>query len=323
MEDAEIRKIMDQINSELNGDPDHDIEVLNNWGERYRNEPDAEQLMDQISHRLVELIMEEEGDLPQEIFENMLSTADEDYEQACLLIEHHKYEEALGKLLVLTELIRAYPLPDDAVWMDFNSYLDSLVYQDYYSEFNGDKEIRRHPMRPARILFTCGSLLIEMGRSEEALDPLKMLVSFDPVCPKYLFELGEAYKRMGELRDALENAVWALSCASTNDELARCYRDIGYCLSENGEYEDAMMFYMLSLHYKPSKQADMEIAWIQKKTGIKPNLFDIQKIMERCKELDIPVGVSETVQSNIDFLKLISGNVETENQQNDEEEKTE
>ena len=45
--------------------------------------------------------------------------------------------------------------------------------------------------------------------------------------------------------------------------------------------------------------------------------------MERCKELDIPVGVSETVQSNIDFLKLISGNVETENQQNDDEEKTE
>ena len=307
MEETELLKIKNEIDTELNGDPGHDADVLNAWGDRYRGVSGAEELMTWIGRRLAAIVMETEGDLPDKIFEEMVADADKEYEQACLLINHQKNEEALDKLLVLTELIKAYPLPDDVVWTDFSSYLDSLVYQDYYRGFIGDREIRRHPMRPAEILFTCGSLLIETGQPQEALEPLKMLVSLDPVCADYLFELGEAYKRTEHIQDALETASWALSCAQTPAELARCCRDMGYCLSENGEFEDAMMFYMLSLKYQSSRQAELEIAWIQRKSGITPDRFNDEKIRQRCEELEVQIGLSETVRSNIALLKKVAG----------------
>ena len=307
MEETELLKIKNEIDAELNGDPGHDADVLDAWGDRYRGESGAEELISWIGRRLAAIVMETEGGLPDKIFEDMIADADKEYEQACLLINRQKNEEALDKLLVLTELVKAYPLPDDVVWTDFSSYLDGLVYQDYYREFIGDREIRRHPMRPAEILFTCGSLLIETGQPAEAVKPLKMLVSLDPVCAYYLFELGEAYKRTGNIQDALETASWALSCAQTPAELARCCRDMGYCLSENGEFEDAMMFYMLSLKYQSSRQAELEIAWIQRKSGITPDRFSDEKIRQRCEELEVQIGLSETVRSNIALLKKVAG----------------
>ena len=305
MDRTEIDKLLRKMDGELNGDPEHDADVMHEWAERYRGDPDAEPLFMEIGRRLADLIMEEEGDLPLEIYNDMVETADEDYREACALIEEKQYEDALHKLLVLTAVIREYPLAEGTDWMDFNSFLDSLVYQDLYSEEIGDNEIGRHPMHPARILYTCGSLLIEMDRAEEALEPLEMLVSFDPVCPAYLFELGEAYKRTGRIKDAFENALWALSCAQNRADMARCYRDLAYCFAENNEFENAMIFNMMSLHFQSSRQAESEIAWIRKKAGIDPAAFSSEMIMQRCAEMGIPVGISETVQQNIDFLKTV------------------
>lgn len=306
MSEEELQKIIKQIESELNGDPEHDAEIWNKWGEQYRGDQNAAALMNEIAQRLTAIILEQEGDLPEKIFADMVETADDDYAEACELIEEKQYEDALNKLLVLSELIRAYPLSEDAVWMDFTSYLESLVFQDYYSKQIGDREIRRHPMHPGQILYTCGHLLIEMGRPEEALDVLNLLCSFDPVCPKYLFELSEAYKRTGQLQDAYNTSAWALSCAADRKELARAYRDLAYCLTENGDYEDAILLYHLSQRFHATRQAEAELVWIKKKTGLTVDSFNEQAIQQRCEELNIPVGISETVRMNIDFLNTIS-----------------
>ncbi len=305
MEKDQLDKLIKQMESELTGDPDRDAEIMNAWGERYRGDPDAEPFLYEISRRLFSLVLEEEGDLTQEIFDDMVATADDDFEEACNLIEEKQYEDALSKLLVLTAVIRAYSLPEDAVWMDFNSMLDSMVFQDYFSEEIGDREIRRHPMHPGRILFTCGSLLIEMDRAEEALEPLEMLLDLDPVCPKYIFEIGEAYKRIGNIQEAYDQAIWALSCVSSRKDLARCYRDLGYCLVESGAYEDAVMLYMLSLRYQTSRKAEAELAWIHRKSGASAEEITYEMILKRCEELEIPVGISETVKKNMELMDLL------------------
>ena len=306
MSEEELNKILAQIESELNGDAEHDADVLDGWGERFRDDPNAKELMEEIAHRLVDIIMEEEGDLPQQIYDDMVETAEDDYKEACELIEEKQYEEALGKLLVLTEVIRHYPLPEGTVWKDFSSYLEGLVYQDYYSEEIGDREVGRHPMHPAHILYTCGSLLIEMDRAEEAQEVLEMLCDLDPVSPKYLYELAEAYKRTGQLQEAYDTSLWALSCAADRTALARGYRDLGYCLTETGEYDDAVMLYLLSQRYQATRQAEAEIIWIQKKNGTTVDGYNEQAITERCQELGIPIGISETVRMNMEFLDMIS-----------------
>ena len=250
-------------------------------------------------------MVEEDPDLPQQIFNNMVETADEDYEEAIRLIDQHQYDEALGKLLVLSEVIHNYPLSEDTIWMDFDRRLDAMIFQDYYQESIGEREIARHPMHPAHMLFTTGSLLIEMNRPEEAVEILQRLIEYDPVCPRFLFEMGEAYKRTEQLKEAVQTALWALSCASKPEELARAYRDIAYCLSETGEYEDAVMLYMLSLRYQASRHAEAEIAWIQKKSGVSALGYNSETIRKRCAELNIPIGIDDTVKRNIELLKLL------------------
>ena len=306
MNEAEINEIIKKIEREMTGDPEKDLEIWNEGGERYRGQPGSEPLLHEIGRRMFDIAMKEDGDLAQEIFDDMVETADDDYDEACSLIDRGKYDDALGKLLVLTALIRAYPLPEETIWMDFASYLDSLVYMDYYSEEIGDREIGRHPMHPGRMLYTCGSLLIEMNRAEEALEPLEMLVSLDPVCPKYLFELGEAYKRLGRLQDAYDNARYALQCASNRVELARGYRDLAYCLTEAEEYEDAVMLYLMSLQFQSSRSAEAELQWIRKKTGINAEDYTEEMIKECCQKLDLPVEISEVVQKNIELLDILS-----------------
>ena len=306
MKESEVKRIISEIESKLTGDAEKDAEIWNEYGERYRGEPGSEILLSEIARRIFALASEEDNELLEDIYQDMVETADEDYADACRLIEQHQYDEAIGKLLVLCEVIRFYPLPEETVWMDFDSFLDAMVFQDLYQEEIGEREIGRHPMHPARILFTTGSLLIEMERAEEAAEILQRLVSYDPVCPRYLFELGEAYKRTGQYKEAAQNALWELSCAHTREELARGYRDLAYCLTETGSYEDAVMVYLLSLHYEFSQHAQAEIAWIRKKTGISTDGYNDRSILKRCEELNIPTEISETVLNNQKFLKMIN-----------------
>ena len=315
MTESEINEILQGIEKYLSGDAEHDADVLLECGERYRNKPGSEPLLSEISKRLFALMTEADAEEAQEIFEDIAADADGIFREALDLIDRGKIDEALAKLQMLTEIIGTYPLSHDVVWTDFTSYLEALVYQDYYGPHIRGREIVRHPMHPGPILFTCGSLLIDTGRFEEALKPLRMLNELDPVCPKYIFELGEVYKRTRHFNDAYDNALWGLSCAVNRAELARCYRDLAYCLSETGRYEDAVMLYLLSLRFHPSRQADAEIAWIHKKAGVNAEAFDEQMILDRCKELHIPVGLSETVQQNIAFLKSLG----PQNEESDKE----
>lgn len=296
MNDAEIKKILDQMESEFSGDPEHDADVMYSWGERYRSDPEAEGLLAEIGRRLFDLIAREDRESLDMIYEDMITTADDDFTEACELIASGNQEEALNKLLVLTALIQSYKLPDSKVWMDFASYTDYLVFREYWAEEIGGREIVRHPLHPAEILYTCGKLLIEMNRPEEALDPLLMLIDLDPVCPQYLFELGEAYKRIGALDEAEETAREELLCASDRRTLSRAYRDLGYCFCESGRYEDAVILYVLSQRCQPTRQAEAELIWIRRRAGIASETISDETIASRCAELDIPIGISETVR---------------------------
>ena len=48
-------------------------------------------------------------------------------------------------------------------------------------------------------------------------------------------------------------------------------------------------------------------AWIQRKSGITPDRFNDEKIRQRCEELEVQIGLSETVRSNIALLKKVAG----------------
>ena len=302
MKKEEIKKIIEEMERELNGDADHDLDVLARLSLRYSETEGAEELLTELERRMQELEEQKEFDEPMPTVEQLADDVALFYKKACNLIEAGSYDQAAEILEHLTDLVREFPLSNDFVWTDFTSFLEGLVYQDEYRHFIGDREIVRHPLKPGKLLFTYGSLLIEMGRATDAVEPLQMLFELDPVCPKYLFELGEAYKRIGHLNDAYDIALKAAGCAANHADLARAYRDLAYCLSETGAFEDSAMLYKLSLEYQPSGHAENELAWIKEKSGISADNFSLKEIQDRCAALEIPIGLSETVRNNIAFL---------------------
>lgn len=288
---------LETLHSTLNGSADHDRAVLEQWLEQYRGQPEAEPLLREVGRLLFQ--MDEAGNtqlVRQVQAEQAFSAAREQMARGA-------YEEALQTLAPAVAELDSFSLSGDCLWMDFHSLLDGLLYQDYFREEIAGREIRRHPMKPGKYLYAYGSLLIETGQAGEALKPLERLVSLDPVCPKYLFELGEAYKRTGRLRDAFETAQWALSCASSHEEAARCYRDMAYCLAESGEYEDAALLCQLSLKFRASPRAEEELTWIAAKTGRPRQELGEEELLARCGRLGIPVGLSETVLENLKILQ--------------------
>ena len=245
--DAQWQAALDELRGELDGSPEHDREVLSRWAERYRGNPEAYPLLKEIGRLLFGLDAEENASLGQNALDSLRSVQERTLGEARRRVSRGKPGEALEMLAPAVKRIDQVPLSEDYVWMDFGRFLDGLLYQDYFSEEIGGREILRHPLQPGALLYLYGSLLIQLDRAEEAVEPLLRLVSLDPVCPKYLFELGEAYKRTGQLDDAYQAALLALHCAADGAELARAYRDIAFCLFETGVPEDAAALYRLSL----------------------------------------------------------------------------
>ncbi len=175
-------------------------------------------------------------------------------------------------------------------------------FQDHFAREIAGREIRRHPLQPGKCLYAYGSLLLEVGRVDEAVRVLEELLAFDPVSPRYLLELGEAYKRIGDLEQANNAIRWAFRCAANDAELARCYRALAFCLSEAGAYADAAALYWLSLDRQPSAHAETELAWISMRTGTPVARPSERELVECCARLEVPMELDQTVLEDLKLL---------------------
>jgi len=308
--DTEMQKRLQELNGELNGNSEHDRAILMKWAERLEGKTENAALLREIGRLLFRIDGAEAEQLTQQFIDQKLRAQDDALAEARRRMRLGKTEEALQLLQPLVREIGDAPLPDDCLWMDFHSYLDGLLFQDYFADEIEKRELRRHPLRPGKLLYTYACLLIERGLPDEALETLQKLIGLDPVCPEYLFELGEAYKRVGAFEEAYQTALWALECASTDAQAARCCRDLGYCLAETGAFEDASAIYQLSIRFQPSAQAEAELRWIGEQNGAPPVRYGDTELLQRCGRLGVPTGLSETVKRNLALLDSLFGQKE-------------
>ncbi len=215
MNTQEYARLLAQLHHELTGDRAHDRAVLLDWAERYRGDEEAGPLLRQIGRMLFHLDEETVAPLTQEFLDEALARSDQAHAEAVELMKADRYKAAAEVLASAVEELDGVALPPDFVWMDFNSFLDGLLYEDYFSEEINGREVRRHPLRPARLLRTYGEVLIQLDRYHEAAMVLEGLTALDPVCPETLCGLANAYLYLDRTQDAWETLWWALLCACT------------------------------------------------------------------------------------------------------------
>lgn len=81
-------------------------------------------------------------------------------------------------------------------------------------------------------------------------------------------------------------------------DLARCYRNLGYCFVEKQLFDVAVSCLLLSLQYdKDSPVAQSELYYIQSKVGGEPILPSDKQLDEYAVQYEFPLGASQDVLS--------------------------
>ncbi len=302
MNTVEYERLLLQLHGELTGEAQQDRAVLLQWADRYKGNTEAGPLLREIGRMLFVLDEETIAPLTQDFLDEALTRSDQIHAEAAKLMQEERYEAAAEILGAAVEEMTDVALPSDSVWMDFHSFLDGLLFEDYFSEEIDGREVRRHPLRPARLLRTYGEVLSQLNRYHEATMILERLTSLDPVCSEDLCALADAYLCTDRTEDAWDTACWALLCASTHEEAARCYLLLALCRGEEEDWENAAVLLQKSLRVQPTSEAEAVLADIESQAG---RSFDFTNddINRRCEAMDVPTGRSEAVEQNLAFLE--------------------
>ena len=305
MENVELTRLSAKIRSELTGDTSQDREILLAWAERFRGDETAQPLLREIGRLLFQLDQEIALPLTEEVIGRFLRQEEEALSQAVERLAEGEFAQAETILAPALEEIDSFFLPEDSLWMDFNSFLDGLLFQDLFREEIGDREILRHPLHPSDLLYARATALLGQGKTGQARETLERLTQLDPVCPEYLCALADVCLGDNAVEDAWEALCWALVCASTREEAAYCYYLLSRCCEAKGRGSDALLLLQKSLRVSPSPEAEEALARMTEQTGAATDLSD-ETINRRCQELDIPTGRSEVVEENLAFLASLS-----------------
>ena len=309
MNTMENERLLLQLQGELTGDRQQDRALLLQWADRYKGNTQAGPLLRQIGRMLFRLDEETTAAMTQEFLDEALARSDQAFAAAMELMEAERYDAAAEVLASAAEKMNELALPADFVWMDFHSFLDGLLFEDYFSEEINGREVRRHPLRPARLLRTYGEVLTQLERYPEAALILEGLIALDPVCPEDLCALANAYLYLDRTQDAWEALCWALLCASTREEAALCYLLLSLCRSQEEDWENAAVLAQKSLRVYRTREAEELLAHIEELAG-QPAEYTDEDINRRCRELDVPTGRSKAVEENLAFLEKFSAEEE-------------
>ena len=305
MDQETVRRLLEEMQSQLIGDPARDRETLLTWAKRYRGDEGAHPLLREIGLLLFQLDADTAGPLTEQVMDQILRRREEALSQAREDLFRGQFARAEGILAPILAEIDGISLPEDSLWMDFSSFLDGLLYQDYFSEEIGGREVRRHPLRPGDVLYAYATALLGQNRSEQARTALEQLVQLDPVCPEYLCALADVCLGTGETGEAWEILCWALECASTPEEAAYCYYLLSRCCAARENWVDAAVLLRKSLRVAPLAETEEALPLFSGQAGEGADLSD-EAVNRRCRALDVPIGRSPVVEENLVFLASLS-----------------
>jgi tetratricopeptide (TPR) repeat protein len=175
----------------------------------------------------------------------------------------------------------------------FENQLEEILYRELYKP---TKDIRMVPGDCAGIYFLYGIVLVEQNRLEEAESALRKSSRWNPVMVEPLFELGEIYKQRQQYQEYLEITNQCLERAYRSEDIARCYRNLGYYYIYQGNYDLAIALYCFSTEFsEENEKAESELLYIAQKIDqdvIPPSL---ERLQELFAENGIQLGANTLV----------------------------
>ena len=270
MSEKTFDEIMEEIAMGLERDPEHDIAYLKEQMEAYKEHEFAQEIIRACGRLMWEVLPDDKRAELQQVIDNHGSSAQSVIEEATYNMKMGNPAKALELIEPLArkydELIEEGWNGDDreCVHFDFDSNIEMYVWRAHTDE----ERTPRSATEPfSQVYLIYGSTLFEVGRHDEAIRALEKAIRWNPAKPALRFELGENYKKLGNMEIYERILDAAHPYIATSDDMARFHRSKGFLLIEKGEYELAAAHLMYSLMYASSELALSEIMYIKMKFG--------------------------------------------------------
>lgn len=290
-------EIIRKIKSNLGSNNDLNKQYLSSQIEVYKDHPYNIEIIKEISRMMWDCLSEDEK-------QEFISITEKENPIKDILddiyfdIENGNYQKALE---VLEEFIKTFPnmYEDDKIneYHYFTNPLEEIIFRNYIGT---EKELRYIPENEPLLdlYYVYGFLLLESQRHEEAEKYLKKAIQINPVSARTILELTEIYKtHTHTLNKCFTRTCDALKYSYHPQDIARCYRNLGYYYVEENDMKTALALYIYSMEYEMSPLAYAEIKFIQTKTDMD---LSLKESVEIIKSKNIQLGVNSFILETID-----------------------
>ena len=286
--------ILEELRSKLSDDHEANAAFLKKETERFIKEGNAEGIeaagtlilenMPQAQKDEIERLTHVDGERLDKMFEEINKLVGEKK-----IVEAKPLAEKLYK-----KIITDYAQTEKAMYVSFRNPFEDNLYQ---LREKPEKTLNRTPFDFAQYITLYAFILTETGSPLDAIPVLEKAMEYNPVDCGPRFELAEVYKLLGNKRQLMITTRETLKVASSPVAIARCYANMGYILTDMGEFDDAIAFYTASVMFAPHPMIPYELKDIAQRKGspiVQPTQEQIDNAM---KKYDIAFGPDRDVIS--------------------------
>ena len=284
--------ILEGLRAKLGDDPDENEKILKKEGENFAKEGNYDGLK-----AVGELIMDNMPEERRKEIDRLTHIdgmrLDEMYNKIEEYIRDNKYLDALPLAERLYKKVTVeYADGENAKFVSLrNPFEDNLCQL----LFNDGKVLNRTPFNFTMYLTTYAFLLVETGANVDAIPILERAIEFNPIDVSPRFELAEIYKLIRNKKKVLELTRDTLKVAYSPLTIARCYANVGYALTDSGDYEDAAAFYVASVMFAPNPAIPYEMQHLADLKGSPIRKPTQEQMIEIMKKYDIEYGPDKHV----------------------------
>lgn len=252
----EYAQILKEISSKLSGDHEKDVICLSAETEKYKNHTHAVEIHKGILRLFWDTCPDGDKGPVMRIAEHMDSFIDN-------VLHRVNSKVSEGRLAEAETMIKSVLLVDgnfkegeeyDCFW--FNDLMEELIYRYKYKPNN---ETLRDPYGSSKIFFTYACILYENKKYDDALKILEYGLRFNPVNVELLVEESEIFKLRKDWATYRRITDMFLEYSYKSNDVARAFRNYGFMLIEQADYDAAICCYLLSLYYDNNEIATSEL----------------------------------------------------------------
>lgn len=277
-------EILEEIKAGLTGDAKADIQYLKEQSDKYKDHELAQEILRACGRMMANCLPEEAKEEFNKLVRKEELNVESVLDEMHYAVYKKDFQRALDVIEPLVDKADNNPMFQDdsvSVYFTFGEFFEELIYDQVN---HPEKDVRKAEFPFANIYLNHGSLLVELGRFEEANITLKKALRWNPVNMGIRNEYMETLKRMGKLEEYFELAVESFNYAFRAKDVGRCFRNLGWYFVEKQMYKEAIGVCLLSTHYDhDSNSAQGEMYYIQQMdpSAKEPTVEELKEIAEK------------------------------------------